>query len=168
MSEQNETKRTPKATVTVEEFTLTFTFANGETKTINAKDLEQAIQDRAMVHGLEQKIRDSYAGAKSADEALGMASKVIDTLISGEWSAKREGGVSEGSIEQLARAMVMAWAEKGKEVSFDDTLAYVQGQTKEQRAALRARPAVAVALAKVRTAGKDVAESTGDDMIDGL
>lgn len=150
MSEQNETKRTPKATVAVEGFVLTFAFTNGETRTLDAMTLAQSIRDRAIVHGLEQKIRDSYAGAKSSDEALGMADKVLDTLRSGEWSAKREGGVAEGSIEILARAMVNAWAAKGIEKPYDAVLAIVQGMTKEDRAAVRSRESVAIELAKLK------------------
>lgn len=150
MSEQNETKRTPKATVTVEDFVLTFAFANGETRTLDAMTLDQSIRDRAIVHGLEQKIRDSYAGAKTPDEALGLADKVLDTLRGGEWSAKREGGVAEGSIEILARAMVNAWAAKGIEKTFEDTLELVKGMDKEGRAAIRSRESVAIELAKLK------------------
>ena len=150
MSEQNETKRTPKATVTVNGFVLTFDFANGETRTLDAMTLDQSIRDRAVVHGLEQKIRDSYAGAKTPDEALGMADKVLDTLRGGEWSAKREGGMAEGSIEILARAMVNAWASKGIEKSYDETLELVKGMDKEGRAAIRSRESVAIELAKLK------------------
>lgn len=153
MSEQNtvETKRVPKATVTVEGTVLTFAFAHGETRTFDGASLSTDLQTRAMIHGLEQKIRDSYAGAKTSDEALGMAEKVMDTLRGGEWSAKREGsGPGEGSLEQLARAMVNAWAAKGIAKDFDAVLELVKGMDKAGRAAIRNREAVAIELAKLR------------------
>jgi hypothetical protein len=163
-----EKKRVAKAAVEVEGSVLTFTFSNGNIRTFDVSRCSDEIRHRLMLHGAEQKLRDCYAGAGSPDEAEGLWQKVSDQLLAGQFNSKREGGpAAEGTIEQLARAMVMAWAEKGQTKNYEDVLAYVKGLSKEQRSALRARPAVAVALAKIKTEGKSVAP-TGDDMIDGL
>lgn len=154
----SETKRVAKASVNVEGTVLSFVFANGQTLTIDGAALDGSIREKAVMHGLEQKIRDSYAGADGPDEAQGLAQKVIDTLMGGEWSTRREGGSSEGSVEQLARAVVNAFASNGVAKDYAEILSYVQGLTKEQRAAIRSRESVAVELAKIKAAAKKQAE----------
>ena len=180
MSEQNEQttptvqdegkkKRVSKANVTVEGNVLTFAFAHGETVVLDAATLSAEIRNRAMLHGLEQKIRDSYAGSPTAQEAMGEALKVVDT-ISGKngvptWNAKSEGGEGATPTTLLAQAVVNAYAAKGKAFTLDEVKAQLEAMSKEDRATIRARESVAVELAKLRAAKatpKATPEAFGD------
>lgn len=50
------------------------------------------VLNTAMVRGVAEKIRDDYAGAESADQALTWAKDIVEQLYSDEWYGEREGG----------------------------------------------------------------------------
>ena len=69
-----------------------FDFNNGESLEILLKDIPAHLINHLACHGLAQKVGDSYAGCKG-DVAVAMSSAqaVINSLINGEWNAKRQG-----------------------------------------------------------------------------
>jgi hypothetical protein len=151
MSENTE-KRVAVAKVTDEGTVLTFAFGNGNTHNVDVATFTPELQAKGLLHGIEQKLRDCYAGCKgdvAVAEALFL--KVLDGLMSGEWSSRREGGASESTMEQLARAIVNAWAAKGKTKDYDAVLGEVKSMSKEQRADARSIEAVAIELAKLKS-----------------
>lgn len=151
------TKKTPKASV---EYTQTnpldygrlqFTFANGHVSTIDIGSLPAEMRIRLTGHGLEQKLRDSYAGSKTADEAEGLYGKVLDNIQAGRFVSPRAESAGEESVELLIKAMEMAYAAKNPPVEPPANLReVVTNATKEQRAAYRAYEPIAVQLAKLR------------------
>lgn len=147
------TVRVAKAKVEVSGNTLTFNFADGQgTFSVDVTGLPESIRARGLVHGIEQKLRDSYAGAKSASEAYGLAQKVLDQLLAGEWNAKADGSGADDSIDKLVRAVTNAYLAMGK----DAETATAKGESvraydKAKRAAVRSIPAVAAELAKLKT-----------------
>lgn len=147
--------RVAKAKVELEGTKLVFTFANGNVSTVDASALPASITERAIMHGIEQKLRDSYAGAKSADEAQGLFSKVMDNLVAGEWNGGRASGEpAEDSLDMLAQAIVNAYASQGVTKDLAAIRAYVESLAKTDRTKLRAKSSVMVELAKLRAAKK--------------
>ena len=73
---------------------VTFTFTDGETKTLNLSDLAPEIVTKLALHGLAQKGGDSYSGAKA--EELDIAKAKLDNVLSAlresRWSTVRAGG----------------------------------------------------------------------------
>lgn len=67
--------------------------------------LSSDIVGKLAMHGLQQKIADAAAGAKSADEASAAMNKAIDALVAGAWSSR---GTGEGVDEEtrVARSVV--------------------------------------------------------------
>lgn len=145
--------RVAKAKVEVQDNTLTFNFADGQgTFSVNVLTLPDAIRNRGLVHGIEQKLRDSYAGAKSASEAYGLAQKVLDQIMAGEWNAKADGSGADDSIDKLVRAVTNAYLAMGKDVETASAKGEsVRAYDKAKRAQVRSIPAVAVELAKLKT-----------------
>lgn len=152
--------RVAKAKVEVQDNVLLFTFAdNSGSLKVDVSTFADVIRARGLVHGIEQKIRDSYAGAKSASEAYGLAQKVVDQLTAGEWNAKGEGRSEEDSIEKLVRAVFNALLGQGKtEGEATAKAESVRGFDKTKRAAVRSIPAVAVELAKLKTSAMSLDE----------
>lgn len=144
--------RVAKAKVTVEGMILSFAFANGEIEMFDTSTLTQELQHRAMLHGVEQKLRDCYAGAESAAEAQGLWQKVADSLNAGQWNVKGESGPLEGSLDLLAKAMVAAYAAKGVAKDATAIRVFLGTQDKAARTKLRNHPGIAVELAKLKTA----------------
>ena len=70
---------------------VTFTFATGETEVVKPADLPAEIQKQLMLHGLSQKLGDSYSG-EDADKCHAVFTGVLKNLTEGSWSARSGGG----------------------------------------------------------------------------
>ncbi len=141
-------KRNTIAEVKLAEAAVIVTFANGFASTTNVEDLSEGIRNKCLVLGLSNKLRDSYANAKTADEAQGLYEKVLANLLAGTWSGKREAGEpSEEPINLLAEA-VAAVMGKAKEA----ILAKLQAMTPADRRKVRSAPDVMVKLAELKAA----------------
>jgi hypothetical protein len=71
---------------------IAFDFQNGDNLEILIDNLPEHLIPHLVVHGLGQKIGDSYAGVKGdVNAAIQNAQAVIDQLLAGEWNAKRQG-----------------------------------------------------------------------------
>ena len=92
-----------KVNVNVSKNELTWEFADGETETIDVGLFPPEIVQHATLHGLKQKLSDSYAGAGTVTEARERFVAVLESLLNGQWNAGRSssGGVW---VEALARA----------------------------------------------------------------
>ena len=65
-----------------------FEFVDGEFLQCDAKEISGDIMTRLVLHGISQKVGDSYAGAESITEARMMAEGVWRNLVSGVWALK--------------------------------------------------------------------------------
>lgn len=74
-----------------------FDFSNGTTKTVLLANLG-GLTARLAVHGLSQKLGDSYASEKDVADAVLAFEDTHDTLAKGEWSEGREGGFGGQSV----------------------------------------------------------------------
>lgn len=108
-------------------------FKNGTKLEGLLENFPSLIQTRLGLHGLVQRLGDSYAGVQGdTAKAYANASTVLELLMRGEWGAKREGGdggvgalwvealaelrnwrKEDGSLDmELAKAKVKTMAEK--------------------------------------------------------
>lgn len=85
-----------------------FDFRNGETRTVDAAELDGAVQLQAMGHGLSQKIGDECAGEEDPEDMVLAVDGMIERLKKGDWRVAREAGDSTagGSIVVKALAEV--------------------------------------------------------------
>lgn len=135
---------------------VTLNFSDDAEITVNLDDLDEDIVRHLALHGLSQKLGDSYSGESDVAVARAKAQAVADRLSSGDWRATREGGAG-GRITDLAHALA---ALTGKEIS--EAAAVIEGMEKEEKKALRAHPQIKVKLAEISAErAKAAAEKAG-------
>ena len=140
-------------TVNADTMSVTFTFANGNSRTVKVLDLPQQIRDMLMLHGLSQKGGDSYSGAESVSEAEEKFNSTIDQLIAGDWTIGRSatGGIW---VDALAAAAG---------VSREEALEKWNAADSDTRKSLKAHPAIKAAKAKIELErAKAKAEAAGE------
>lgn len=139
---------------------VTFAFTNGRKLDIDPAALPTNIWNRLVVHGLLQKVGDSYAGAATADDAYDLAAAVVDSLMADEWNAGREstGGVI---VEALARIL-------GKTVDEAKAAWTALDEAKQKVLAKEPRIAAMVAKIKLERAERKLAQSTEEIDLGGL
>lgn len=118
-------------------------FTDGEVLEVSLGQLPEDIVKHLALHGLSQKLGDSYAGEKDVEVAKAKAKKVAERLQAGEWKAVREGS-GGGRITDLAQALARV---TGKELA--ECVSVITDMDKEQKKALRQHPQIKVALAEI-------------------
>lgn len=165
--------RYKKATVTETGQLLTWTFANGKVLTCDVSALPTDIMIKAAVHGVRQKGSDCYAGDESADEAYDSCKDVLETLVAGQWTSKREAGekVSPLFNEAVERYIVQFPA---KAEAIRDGLANgrtVQGKVIDAetfKKMLREAPAIKALIADIQKERAEKATATNVDALIGV
>ena len=134
-----------------------FVFVNGTKLDCNVGDLPQEMIERLAVHGIAQKVGDSYASAESVEEALGNAKSVWENLKAGQWATKAARGGKY--VEALHRVT-------GK--PYEDCLEAWQGMTDKQKADLRKHPGIKKAIAdiEVENAARLAEQTEGEDAVE--
>lgn len=117
------------------------------TKELDATTLSDEIRAKLILHGISQKVGDSYAGAGGDDVAdpLAYTEEAIDEtiaqLVAGDWKASGPGGPRVSDLAQAVAALngqpVEAVAEELKAAS------------DEARKKLRKKPAIAAKIAEI-------------------
>lgn len=111
-------------------------FRNGETRLFL---LPQELIAQFAAHGAEQKLGDETAGEDDLDDMILAVDQLIERLskrnsetgvFEGEWSTKREGGMSGTSV--LMKAL-MELSKKSK----DEVMAFLKDKSPAEKAALR-------------------------------
>ena len=125
---------------------LTITFGNGKVVTVDSNKLSEDIRKQLMLHGLAQKVGDSYAGAKgNYAEAIQSAEDVVEQLIAGVWKAARGEGDAKPRLAELAEAIARI-----KQVPLEAAQAAVEKGTDEQRKQWRSNAKVKATIAQIR------------------
>lgn len=137
-------RKIAKKLVDEENGSVTFHFSNDTQVTVNLDDLEEAVQRRAALHGLSQKIGDSYSGSETPEAARTVAEAVIEQLVAGNWNSVSEGS-SAPKVGVLAEALSRATGRTLEEAS-----AVVAGMAEEASKALRAHPSIKAAADAIR------------------
>jgi len=123
---------------------LEIAFGNGEVKEFDSASLPEEIRKNLMLHGLSQKLGDSYAGVKgNFAEALANVAAVFDSLKNGDWSTA--GDEARPRLAELAAAIARI-----KSVAIEKATAAVEKATDEQRKSWRGNAEVKAAIAAAR------------------
>lgn len=134
----------------VGESSITFTFADETSETIELELFSEAIIKRSALHGFSQKLGDSYSGITNVAEAKIAMHGVLAALVAGDWN--RKGGSTGGIwVEALVRAVpdttfeaaMEAWSEMSDEV---------KAATKKHPDLLRAKAEIELERAQTRAA----------------
>ena len=133
---------------------ITFDGYTEGTVAVMLSDLPQEIVTALAVHGLSQKLGDSYAGAKKAAEngsdpavwAAEQAATVAENLAAGIFVAVREGD-GEGRVSLLIQALEAVANANGQTLDIAATKAVLRDDA--NRKAVRAIPAVAAELRRL-------------------
>ena len=126
---------------------LTFVFAeNAGTVVFDPSKVNEETGNRLRTHGAGQKIRDSYAGAETLEEAFLAASTVANNLSHNIYSARGEG--SEGGVTMLVEALYRCTKDDGD--SLEDCAATIADMGEEQIEGLAKLPPVKAALDAIR------------------
>jgi len=132
-----------KATKKVTETGVSIDFENGEALVVELEQLSEDIIRRLALHGMSQKLGDSYAGAE-ADEAFGLANGVAERLVAGDWAAVRASGGGVTRVSALVEALATV---TGQEI--EAALGVVKEMSDDQKKDLKKHPAIAAELARI-------------------
>lgn len=147
---------TAKLDQMVESGELGWKFANGTILSLklsdiypNYTDMQSDAAKMAFGRGLFEKVRDTYAGASTVDEAMELAEATIELLRSGEWYAER--GPVGPRLSDLREVVDAIRVEQGKAPYSDDEfkLEYTGKAGSEKRERVRKHPKVAAMLAAI-------------------
>lgn len=166
---------TPNAT---EAPAVRITFPDDTVQSLSLEGLSDEVITRLAVHGMSQKLGDSFAGAGKEENPLAFAKArvqaVIEQLKAGEWRVVTGGG----GISQLAKAFARATGRTEEECQkvLDDKQAELDNEERKLadnpwlqfRKQLSNQPAVKKALNEIKleaakkAAAKDVGEQETD------
>ena len=135
---------------------VTITFADRSTLTVSLASLSPDIVTHLALHGLSQKLGDSYSGEPSVEVARGKAEAVANRLTAGEWRAVAAGEGS-GRITDLAQALANI---TGRTVT--EAVAAIENMDKDQKGKLRKHPEIAVEVKRLSLERAQKAASGSD------
>ena len=104
-----------------------FDFRNGESRSWSPPN---SLLGRLAGHGAEQKIGDETAGEDDIDDMVLAVDNIIARLDKGEWTMRREGGMSGTSV--LIKALMEYSSQP-----LDKIKAYLEGKSQAEKLALR-------------------------------
>lgn len=128
-----------KATKTDLDNGVQIDFTSGDSIKATLDEFSEEIVKQLAIHGLKQKLGDSYASC-DVEEAFDKCKGVYETLLSGDWSA-RTGGGGGPRVTQLAQALAEAAG-----VSLEEATAKIEEMDDERKKKVRNHPAVKVVL----------------------
>ena len=141
-----------------------FNFSNGERVDVDVTQFPEDIQTKLAIHGLSQKLGDSYASANdkgmSIQDCVDGVNEIVRNLANGEWAASGSRGVSI-----MAEAMSVLLDKDLRQCA--DAIA---GMTDTQRGELSKRPDIKAEVAKIKAerARAKLDTTPGGDDIDTL
>jgi hypothetical protein len=152
--------------------TVTIEFTDGRFVEIPLAALTPEIVLHSALHGLWQKLGDSYAGAKGDVElAYAQCRTVADQLLDGNWNSPTRIGDGGQVFRDLVEVLVELAKARGEEISREEIKGLLKDLDKKQLAEIKKDPQVAHGLAEKDLARKRKAlEAKGevDEKVEGL
>jgi hypothetical protein len=141
---------------------VTFTFGNGEVVTCDSNQIPEDTRKQLMLHGISQKVGDSFAGVKgNYAEGIGNAKDTVTQLLAGVWKAAREDD-ARPRLAELAEAIARI-----KQVPLEAATKAVEAGTEDQRKAWRSNAKVKAVIAQLRAEKAAAAlEQAGEQTLD--
>ena len=125
---------------------VTWYWADGSVNVVSLARFSEAIQLAYALHGLSQKLGDSYASCDGLEDSKTAMLELLDQLEGGDWEKKREGGAKE-SGGLLARACAEVFG-----ISIDEAKAVIEKLTPKEKKALEVDDKIAAAILKLKRA----------------
>jgi hypothetical protein len=155
-------------TAAINGLVLTLDFANNERIRLDASTLTREVFEQAVMHGLKQKLVDAAAMSRNpangasatVDDKFAAVKAVYERIIAGEWNANREGSGGSGSL--LLRALIELYPAKTRE----ELVAWLDGKSAKEQAALRATPKVAAIIERIKAASAKPTDDAADLLAD--
>lgn len=107
---------------------------------VEIAEFNEDILHQAMIHGLSQKLGDSYAGALNVSEAIQRFTDTLESLRAGTWNSGRTG--MGGDLAQAIANLTSTPVE--------DIAEALKGKDKKELANLRKQPEVAAEILKIK------------------
>ena len=171
--EKTKAKRQPKAVKTVDEEarSVSIDFSNGESVSLSMDEVPEAIQNRLALHGLSQKLGDSYASIKTVEGSIEACMSVKERLVIGDWVKAREGAGARPTL--VVQAVIRALEADGQTVDDERRKAIMDKLSdKAERDAALENPVIDVHYQAIRaeaakeraTKAKAKAKTEGGDL----
>jgi hypothetical protein len=143
-----------KKTVSTESNTVTFEFTGGDSFVANLNELPEGIRARLALHGLAQKLGDTYAG--DVESPRFEVGSLFAELAKGTWSQRAESGGPR--VTALAEALAELRAAKrlgnpkaqAEEVDIEAAVAKVETMTDDEKKTARANPTIAQKMLEIK------------------
>lgn len=119
---------------------FTFSDKNGTKLVCNTAELSKEMLLELALHGIAQKVGDSYASAESVQDALDNAKRVWDNLKAGNFNS-RSSGVGSILVEAIARI---------KKIAADEAQKLLEAMDEEKLEVLRKKEAVKAMVTIIR------------------
>ena len=145
-----------KVSKEVTETGVNFEFFDGTAMSANLDALTPEMVNKLAIHGLSQKIGDSYSGEDAAN-CQTIAEATFKSLVDGNWSSRSGGGGPR--ISQLAEALARA---TGQEIQ--DCVAKIAEMDDDTKKDLKAHPQIKAIIAEIKLekAKADAEKAAGD------
>lgn len=169
----SENKRNRLAKKSIVDNTVSFAFGDEGSAGNVSVDITQfpdEIQTRFAVHGLSQKLGDSYAGIKSPADAMDQVNTLVKQLEKGDWTAaSNAAGPKAGKVVRALFRLAEKQAKAIKkftglsDVSLDSIRDWYASQTKEMKAGITKSPEIKVEMASMSM--EDAQADTGTSLL---
>ena len=158
-------KRAKKADILIEGTVLSIDFTDAGAVSVDASSLSAEVQQNLMLHGLKQKVCDSFSGTRG-QEAEEIAKRVIEQLAAGNWTVARSSGEGTPRVTLLAEAIAAISGQDLAEVTAKLSTMAESDEGKAQLKLLRNDSAVKQSIAKIKLdrASKEAKGATGIDI----
>lgn len=159
ISPSGELKKTKFADKSIDNGKLSIAFGNGEVVSVALDEIPEELHTDLAMHGLSQKLGDSYAGAKG-DYAMAIknVTQVIEQLKAGDWRASRGSGESKPRVGELAAAVARV-----KSISVEEAMAILDTLDDEAKKTVRNHAQIKLAIQQIRTEkAVEAAKKAGD------
>lgn len=123
---------------------IDFNFTHGEVLECTIENLSPEIQRHLMIHGLSQKVGDSYAGVDTPEECFEVASDMYRRLTEGDWKQVRAAS-STPRTSQLLEAIVRVTGRSTEEVQI-----MLDSKSDDEKKAIRKNAQVGAAIAQIQ------------------
>jgi len=147
---------------------LTFAFTGRGKHLFDVEDLSEEMQINLLMHGLKQKLSDSFASAKDSTDPTAFAEQAVSDvwqgLVAGTWNPGKTGS----QMFILAEALSRFAEANDKVLSTDDALDLVRKWEPKVRAAKAKIPVIAKLIAEITLEGIDDQGSTIEDVLGDL
>ena len=131
----------PKKSVDIETEKLVIKFNDGQTEEFFLTEIPDSLRNTLCLHGLSQKLGDSYAG--KPDDAYEAVMTVWENLCAGNWTVRGEGGTR---ISYLVKALCRL----DEALDVDEVKAKVAELSKDEKKAIERNPRIQSVIAEIK------------------